>query len=252
MLKALQKKILLAYLQLVKTVFPNGKKVRIRSAYGEGLYFWLDKYTDNGFVLGFYEEELTELLSQNVKRDTVFYDLGAHWGYFSILASKFVGIKGKVYAFEPMPQNFQRLEQNIRINNVKNIATLNLAVSDENRTIKFSNSSDTFANTYINAGSEDFIEVKSISLDQFVLEKSVSPPHFIKIDVEGAEIDVLKGAERLIREHRPVIHLSTHDIHLKGVDEKCKLWMQNAGYGMEKLSSKDNIVDYICKLSTHA
>ena len=249
MLKALRKKILIAYLQFVKVVFPHGKKVRMRSVYGEGLYFWLDKHTDNGFVLGFYEQELAELLSHYIRKDNVFYDLGAHWGYFTILASKFVGTKGKVYAFEPMPQNFLRLEQNIRINNVKNIAPLNVAVSDKKRTIKFSNSEDTFANTYINTNEENFVEVKAISLDQFTLEKSVLPPHFIKIDVEGAEIDVLIGAERLIKEHGPMIHLSTHDVHLKGVDEKCKLWMYDNGYGMKKLSSKDGIVDYICKPS---
>ena len=249
MLKALQKKILIAYLQFIKVIFPHGKKVRMRSVYGEGLYFWLDKYTDNGFILGFYEQELAELLFQNINKGSVFYDLGAHWGYFSILASKFVGTKGKVYAFEPMPQNFHRLEQNIHINNIKNVTLLNLAVANENGTIKFSDSNDTFANTYINASSKDFIEVKATSLDQLMVAKSVLPPHFIKIDVEGAEIDVLQGAEGLIKEHRPIIHLSTHDIHSKGVDEKCKLWMQNTGYGMKKLSSKDGIADYICEPS---
>lgn len=247
MLKNLQKKVLIAYLQLTKKIYPSGRKVRIKSRYGKGLYFWLDRHTDNGFILGFYEQGLAEILYQNIERNSVFYDLGAHWGYFSILASKCVGTRGKVYAFEPMLQNFARLKQNVCINNIDNITLLNLAVSDKTKTIRFSNSTNTFANSYINVGKEDSVEVMAIGLDQYISENALPPPDFIKIDVEGAESDVLNGAKDLIKNHRPIIHLSTHDIHLQGVDEKCQLWMQNAGYTMNKLSFKDGIVDYICK-----
>ncbi len=247
MIEGLQKKTAVAYLQSIKALYPSGKKVKIRSPYGSGLYFWLDRYTDNGFILGFYEKELARLLYDSVKKDTVFYDLGAHWGYFSILAAKFVGPKGKVYAFEPMSDNYKRLTRNIRINEIKNIEALNLAVSNIDGTLHFSNNNDTFANTYVNATKDNFIEVTTVSLDKFIEQKDARPPDFIKIDVEGAEADVLNGAEQTIRKYRPVIHLSTHDIHLKGVDERCKAWLKKEKYEVNVLSLKDKIVDYICR-----
>ena len=247
MIEALQKKTAVAYLQSIKAIYPSGRKVKMRSPYGSGLYFWLDRYTDNGFILGFYERELARLLYDSVKKDTIFYDLGAHWGYFSILAAKFVGPKGKVYTFEPMPDNYERLTRNIRINEIENIEALNMAVSNVDSTLRFSNSKDTFANTYVSTSEENSIEVKAVSLDKFIEQKNGLPPDFIKIDVEGAEADVLEGAEQTIRKYRPVIHLSTHDIHLKGVDERCKAWLKKEKYEMNVLSLKDEIADYICR-----
>jgi FkbM family methyltransferase len=247
MIEALQKKAAVAYLQSIKVLYPSGKKVRIRSPYGSGLYFWLDEYTDNGFILGFYERELAEVLYDSVKKDTVFYDLGAHWGYFSILAAKFVGPGGTVYTFEPMPDNYKRLVRNIQINEMKNVEALNLAVSNTNGVLRFSNCGDTFANTYINDNEDNAIEVKAVSLDKFVQQERILPPNFIKIDVEGAEADVLEGAEQTIRKYRPTIHLSTHNIHLKGVDERCKAWLKKEKYEVSVLSLKDGIADYICR-----
>ena len=246
MRSTLERKLTLGYLESLKKVYPKGKKVKMRHTYGQGLYFWLDANTDNGFILGFYEEDLASFLASNIQSGSVFYDLGAHWGYFSLLASKLVGDKGRVYAFEPMPRNFRHLQKNLEINSTQQIELFNLAVSEKIGKVRFSNTDDSFANTYVTNSSGNLLEICAINLDSFIEKEGILPPDFIKIDVEGAELDVLKGAKETIVHFRPKIHLSTHDVHVPGIDNECRKWMKEVGYRMEKLSSKKRIADYIC------
>ena len=243
----MNKKLAILYLELIKRVYPNGKKIRIQHSTKHDIYFWFDKHTDNGFILGFYEENLVQTLLKYIKGGSVFYDLGAHWGYFSLLAADAAGESGAVYAFEPMPINFQRLQKNICLNKIKCLEAFNLAVSDRETKLKFSDTEDSYANTYINNQSESSsIEVAATSIDSFIIKNEARPPDFIKIDVEGAEFDVLKGASKAIERHRPVIHLSTHEKHVKGVDSQCCSWMIEMGYAMNKISADSGISDYIC------
>lgn len=241
-----QKKLIIIYLELIKKIFLNGIFVNVKIPKNSGLKFLVDSKTDNGFILGFYEVELVSLLEKYLKPGMVFYDLGAHWGYFSLLASKLVGTQGKVMAFEPMPENYSRLQRNVRANGIENLNIFHLAISDHNGQIKFSNTDDSFANSYLNVGDKSGVLVDTVSLDSFAQEEKNTPPDFIKIDVEGAELDVLKGAKNLIHTYKPLIHLSTHDIHLKGVDKQCRSIMDTYNYKMNVLSSKQGIKDYIC------
>lgn len=238
------KKLSILYLEVLKRLFSDGTYVPILSDHGKGLKFYLDSKTDNGFILGFYEPDLVEVLKKYLKPGMVFYDLGAHWGYFSLLATKLVGTQGKVMAFEPMPGNFSRLQRNVSANAIENLNIFHLAISDHDGQIKFSNTDDSFANSYLNVGNEIGVLVDTVSLDSFV--ETNTPPDFIKIDVEGAELDVLHGAKNLILTYKPIIHLSTHDIHLKGVDDQCRSIMDTYNYKMNVLSSKKGIKDYIC------
>ena len=213
----------------------------------QNAYFWFDKHTSNGFILGFYEEKLVKILQEHIKAGSVFYDLGAHWGYFSILASAIVKDNGKVYSFEPIPYNFARLQKNIGINCTVNIEAFNLAISDKEGVSLFSNTEDSFANTYVDSESRnDGIQVTTIDLNSFISKNEARPPDFMKIDVEGAEMDVLNGGKVSIEKYRPVIHLSTHDKHVKGIDNKCRSWMADIGYEMNKISIGQGISDYVC------
>ena len=166
------------------------------------------------------------------------YDLGANCGYFSLLASVLTGKKGKVYAFEPMQENIYLLIQHVNANRAFSIHVLGLAITDENKKIVFTDSGNLSANTYIdaspvfNVGKK--IELQGRSLDSLVYDDKLLPPDFIKIDIEGAEFDALKGGERVITQHRPVIYLSTHNNHLEGVEEKCKNVLHGLGYELEK------------------
>ncbi len=244
----IRKKILILWLTVLKLMFPKGVKISMKHHLGQNLKFWFDAKTDNGFILGFYEKLLAQTLAENLSNGFTFYDLGAHWGYFSLIASNMVGPTGKVYSFEPLPTNYSRLEKNIRINDINNIEAFNNAVSSNVGTVAFSNQKDSFANNYIKA-SDDTIQVVTTSLDQFVYLEGHRPPDFIKIDVEGAELDVLKGAKKILSEVRPLLHLSTHEIHNPGVDQKCNDMLAKMYYKLSVISHNSNgeIIDYYCE-----
>lgn len=143
----------------------------------------------------------TELLIKYLKRDDIFVDVGTFVdGWHSILASKIVGDKGRVISFEPMPQHFDRFSENIRLNNCSNITAECLALSDTDGTATFhelgSNSSllpDDRMKTTLS------VTVKTQTLDSYVKAHGIKKMDFLKIDVEGAEPFVIKGANDTIK-----------------------------------------------------
>jgi FkbM family methyltransferase len=250
----IKKKIFILWLELTKLFFPSGLKLSIKHDIGRGLFFWFDKKTDNGFILGFYEEKLIQVLTTELKKGMSFYDLGAHWGYFSLIGSKLVGMAGNVYSFEPLPQNINRLNKNLKINDtIKNIKVLEYAVSSKKGKITFSNIDDSYANSYLVKNSDKALSlsVETTSLDEVIENENLTPPDFLKIDVEGAEHDVLIGAQRTIRKYRPLIHLSTHEIHNPGVDHLCTSFLKENNYSIQLLSTHihGKISDYFARPS---
>jgi FkbM family methyltransferase len=243
------KYLMILWLQFLKTIFPNGLFVKMKNVGTPKLRFWVDNKTDNGFIIGFYEPALTSLVRENLKKDMVFYDLGAHWGYFTLLASVAVGTGGKVYSFEPMQKNYARLKENINVNKLDIVESYKIAASDKNGVVRFSDSEDSFANSYMTKISiSNHLLVETIKLDTFIYENNHMPPNFIKIDVEGAEFDVLKGAQKTINEFMPTISLSTHEIHNPGVDLQCISFLEQMNYTIELFYKYKNglIKDYIC------
>lgn len=240
-----QKYLHIISLEFLKKIKPEGFTYSIQGP-KFGRSKWItDSKTNNELLLGIYEEDLFKVLVEKLSKGKVFYDLGAHWGYFSILASKIVGNEGYVYGFEPMPQNFDRFSRNVEANGISNVSCCQMAVSDKKGKVNFSNSDDSYANTYIENDQTSSIEVETNSIDE-LMSTGFRPPDFIKIDVEGAELDVLHGSANTIQTFRPVIHLSTHEIHLKGVDENCSKFIKELGYDLNLISSKKGIKDYIC------
>ena len=169
---------------------------------------------------------------------TVFYDLGANIGFYTILANRFI-TKGKIYAFEPIPFVCGLLQKHLELNrhliNPDTIRIMPFAVSDKEKEVSFSdNKEQAEGNTYIlsspflKAGIKT-IRVKCYSIDELV-HQGYDIPDIIKIDVEGAEYDVLMGAAATISQYKPRIILATHDCHLPGVDEDCRRFLFGMGY----------------------
>jgi FkbM family methyltransferase len=125
----------------------------------------------------------------------IFLDIGAHIGKYSILYSDYFE---KIYAFEPEPNNFECLKENIKTNNLENkIISLNLAVADENGFIGFFLSPYSVTHSLVKKETDKKITVECISLDEFFKKFGISASDIslIKIDVEGAENLVIKGLE---------------------------------------------------------
>ena len=156
--------------------------------------------------------------------DTVI-DIGAHIGHYTIISSKRVGPNGKVVAIEAHPDNFKMLVHNIELNKLTNVMALNSTVySQQQSKIKLyvpgEGSGFTTYNT-INSKrdkiDEKFVEVNAHTLDYLLYLKGISEEkevNWIKIDVEGAEFEVLKGARNVLSKNKDIaILIEIHNLH---------------------------------------
>jgi len=165
----------------------------------------------HSYWLGTFEAEKQKILLENIKDGFVFYDLGAHTGYYSLQASMLVGKGGMVYAFEPNPRNISYLKQHFAINKIENVSIVEFAVGDHDGNIPFALGNSSFVGHISQDGD---INVKILSLDSSVARGDFKKPDFVKIDVEGAELSVLKGARSILRKYHPHLLLSLHSREL--------------------------------------
>lgn len=172
------------------------------------------------YWLGIFELNVQRLFSKLIKQGFVVYDIGANLGFYSLLSARLVGSRGKVYAFEPVPKNTERIKLNISLNNLEDtVFCITKAVSDKNRKAIFCDFGRDDWGRLINpeylkdsaSTKENSLAVETISLDEFVFQEGYPAPNLIKIDVEGEEARVLMGANRLLREHKPIIICELHN-----------------------------------------
>jgi len=183
-----------------------------------------------------YEYSLQKFIELHLKPDDTFVDAGAHVGYFSVLANH---LCREVYAFEPTPEVFEVLKRNAHGRNIK---TRNYALSDINGSIfMFSHKiPGSGANSkYFNRGNAVKSAVRTIRLDDVVPKAD-----FIKIDVEGMEFEILRGAERILRECHPVVAAEAlEETGMVLIGRMC-LYMEELGYTTYQLSKEGLISRY--------
>jgi FkbM family methyltransferase len=165
-----------------------------------------------------YEEEKTWFIKKHCRPGSTAIDIGAHIGIFSFFLAKQVGKKGRVYSFEPSPFTFGVLQQTVKYNGLQDIIEPRMqVVSNSHGNIPFflSNSSDISNANSINMknipdGNAKRIMIPAIMLDDFLNDAAFSHLSFVKIDAEGAEFEILKGATALIKKYRPYMTLEIH------------------------------------------
>jgi FkbM family methyltransferase len=168
---------------------------------------------------GVFEEGLTRMVMDCLKPGMTFFDVGAHFGYFSLLAEWLVGPTGQVHSFEPTPSTFGVLTANL--GGKPHVRLNNLALFCEESSLSLSDYGITYAaHNTLGAGKLDSetkaklkptpVTVRATSMDRYVAETGAKPD-FIKIDAEGAELDILKGMERVLAEARPAVSLEVGD-----------------------------------------
>lgn len=161
-----------------------------------------------GFVKGTQEPYKTEAFLEYFRPGTVLFDIGAHIGYFSAIAAHINGNSGSVYAFEPRPLNAGFFRRHMKINGFKNVTLFETAVGDSDREVKFDTRHGSATGRVSGNGN---IKVTQVSVDRMVKEGLLPAPGFIKIDVEGGEIEVLKGLQYVISSARPAMIIATHN-----------------------------------------
>ena len=161
-------------------------------------------------VFGTYEREVISVLLRVVKPGWTVFDAGAHIGYFTLLLAKLVGPRGRVVAFEPFPENFRALEENVRLNDQRNIVLEECAVAATSGTASLrSNDANRLTYTASLVQGRPISEVKVVSLDDYARGRQ-ERIHFIMMDVEGAEADVLKGMQSILRRDLPTLLIELH------------------------------------------
>jgi FkbM family methyltransferase len=178
----------------------------------EGYRMSIDWNRFRSFVYGTWEPEVLHAVMVTLKPGMTVIDVGAHIGYYALLFAKCVGPSGRVVAFEPLPVNFELLKKNIQLNGLTYVETFSQAVFSRNEEIILTVPDDLphsgDASVYPARGTKQF-RVPAIALDAFC-DSAGFRPDILKLDVEGAEYDVLIGAERTIDRYRPKLLIELH------------------------------------------
>jgi FkbM family methyltransferase len=182
-------------------------------------------------LLGTYEREQSQAFEQRIRPGEQLLDIGAAVGYYSLLAAQLVGRHGRVFAFEPDATNLEYLRRHCAQNRLAQITVLGLALDDVSGTARFGGGTGTGTGRLCQEGGQT---VAVRRLDDVAAEHQLAPQH-IKIDVEGAELGVLRGGEQLIRTCRPTLYLSTHDWIRAGVHHACCELLSDWGYQLQPL-----------------
>lgn len=182
---------------------------------------------DNGISKDLILHKTRELFSLDfikcfLKDSEVVFDIGANVGYYALLESC-LSFKGKIFAIEPVPQNYELLKKNIMLNGFKNVTILNCAIGDKNGSDKmFIYDKCNWSSFLRNPGGKiiNEIEVPILTLDAFV--NNYTFPTFIRMDVEGFEYQIIMGACDLLRSNLPLklcIELHPHLMSRENMDE---------------------------------
>lgn len=191
------------------------------------------------------EKEYVLNLIQSLKANDIFWDIGASVGLVSVLAAAKLN-NGKVFSFEPDPENAMCLKKNLELNNITNTTIVETAVGDTKGTIElFSQGSNAFSPSLRSVnGIERTIKVPIDTLDSLLEQGKISAPTVIKIDIEGAEMMALKGMKSILssKERPNKIFVEIHPLFLPefntSVHEIIKFMIGN-GYIIDKVDGRD-------------
>jgi FkbM family methyltransferase len=179
------------------------------------------------------------------KKGDVVVDVGAHTGLYTIIASKRVGISGKVISIEPHPQNFEILNRNIELNNLSNTITLNYGAYSSKAKLKLYLPGEQHGFTVYNtlmperANSVDkFVMVNTDTLDNLLAIAAVDckDVNWVKVDVEGAELEVLRGAVLILSQAQEISVL----IEIHGFENYPSLKTLLRSYGFQEVYETSN------------
>lgn len=213
----------------------------VETTYPEFTIFSLDDDVSVGASVasGSYETHVQDVFRRYIRPGATIIDVGANIGFFTMLSASLVGSEGRVIAIEPNRRNVRLLEASRRANRFEQVEVHNVAAHSEPATLVLNAS---YSNGTVSALSDD---IHALMLSEVVPAQKIDTMvdgrvvDFIKIDVEGAELKALKGGERTIVSHRPIIvsEFSHTGIHEGG--EAYLLWLMNLGYDLAVIDGTD-------------
>ncbi len=217
----------------------------IQRGVGKGLRF----NCGNGsisFVFGTHELGLQRAFELLARPGMTFYDAGANVGFYSMIVARLVGAGGRVVAFEPVPDNARWIEHNAALNGFAHVEPRCEALGSDDGAARFLTSADTQLGKLATVGAPPSNPMAEVSvrlrrMDSLLAESALSPPNLIKIDVEGAEVEVLSGALQTLRRYRPTLVIDLH-----GTNASVAALLEELDYRPTVLGSALSIVESAC------
>ncbi len=213
----------------------------INSGPASGLTFEVTLPLDKAIWAGTYESEFAEAIFRGVKLGDVCYDIGGYRGYMS--GAMALAGASRVLVFEPLPANQRALQRLCDLNPGLSIELKPVAVGNTDGSIRLQVMPDPSMGKLVTStfqvGAEPTgeIEVSIRRIDSMVQAQEIPAPQVIKIDVEGAELDVLRGAADVLSASRPRVFLEAHSAAL---EQACSQELARHGYAVRRLESNPN------------
>ena len=221
---------LVRVLQVPLSLIPPDTRVRVLLGPLRGAV-WIVGSGNHVCWMGLYEYRKQLALTRLLSRGATVYDIGAHVGFHTLLTSRIVGPLGRVCAFEPLPRNLHYLRRHLALNRATNVRVIEAAVADHATDEAFCEDGSYMGR--LRPGGKRI--VKTVAVDPLVQDRTLPPPDYVKIDVEGAELRVLEGMRDTLATYRPVVLLATHSPE---VHRACIQFLTVLGYGLAPLAGR--------------
>jgi FkbM family methyltransferase len=202
---------------------------------------------------GVWEKPNTDLILGSLREGSVMFDVGAHIGYYSVLGSKVVGPSGKIVSVEPNPQTLTRLRKDLELSHASNVVVEDVACTDKETTLTFyeasirntgaSSISESNARNADHGDAVPSVTVRGRTLDSIVQELGLQRVDFVKIDVEGAEVQVLRGMKDTLAKFHPhmLIEMKPAQLESMGTSiEELRALLRASGYVLGRMPTDDD------------
>ncbi len=204
----------------------HGRIVPIARGPAKDLLLIFDE-TSAVWASGQTELDVQNALVRLLRPGSVFFDIGANIGFFTILGARLVGTSGTVVAFEPHPENSESLRRNIELNQLSNVMVVEQAVSDAtgDRVLDARHTATASLVPGSARGGEGLVRVEATSLDAYLGLRPDLSPDVVKIDAEGHEVEIVDGMRETLRRSEPILVCEMHGRNREFVDA-----VEEAGY----------------------
>jgi methyltransferase, FkbM family len=215
-------------LRLPLHILPGNFVVRVLQGPMRGAK-WIVGAATHGCWLGTYEADKQLKFTTILQRGDVVLDVGANVGFYTLLAARCVGAEGRVIAVEPNPRNVRFLQRHIALNEQSQVRIIAAAAGSSDGVAKFAVDEHAEMGRLAAHGTET---VAVRALDSLAVELGLGRVRMMKIDVEGAELHVLRGASVILERDKPFIFLATHGAQ---VTSDCLDFLSARGYRVDPL-----------------
>ena len=192
------------------------------------------------------------LLGLNLK-DKVIYDIGGFEGLLTLFFARKTGKTGKVITFEPNPENYNRLIDNVKLNNFENVEVKKIGLGSKKSQVTLivpktfparGSVEEVFSNKIVDRRKMKKFEIEIDSLDNQIASYNLPKPDFIKIDVEGFEMEVLLGMAETIKRYKPKIHIELHNKIRPNISERVIDFLLQNSYSVYFIEGEENITEF--------